>query len=176
MYPNPPWNLLPSPPAAFSFHHCLRLLLFLHLILLPAHCEVTDFRVFSLMGHQEGSHASVRFARETCCSCVNVISLFFNSVISESQKKKPQYEAPVDETVWFIFLHHTCECVCVCVCQRESVCVCVYVWGHASDACVYFLIAKFLISSDMLIWCLWTMAAADCFGSVMGSALDTQLL
>lgn len=70
------------------------------------------------MGYQEGLHASFRsLGRGVVCACEVD---FCNSRI----RTKPQYEAPVDETV---------RCgVCVCVCVR------------ANDTCL-FVIARFLI-------------------------------
>lgn len=55
-------------------------------------CSSWSDWIFLFMGHQEGSHALLLVSYK----CVNVT------------REKPQYEAPVDETVWFIFLHHTC--------------------------------------------------------------------
>lgn len=127
MYPNPPWNLLPSPPAAFSFHHCLRLLLFLHLILLPAHCEVTDIRVFFSHG------ASRRFAcfgqvrsgdMLFVCECDFFILQLCNIRITKkkSHSMKLLWMRLCDSYFCTILVS-----VCVCVCVSARVCVCVYV-------------------------------------------------
>lgn len=105
------------------------------------------------MGHQEGSHASVRFARETCCSCVNVISLFFNSVISESQKKshsmKLLWMRLCDSYFCTILLS---VCVCVCVSARECVCVCMCVRTCQWCMCLFFnsQILDFIRHVDMV--------------------------
>lgn len=153
MYPNPPWNLLPSPPAAFSFHHCLRLLLFLHLILLPAHCEVTDFRVFFSHG------ASRRFAcfgqvrsgdMLFVCECDFFILQLCN--IRITKKKATVWSSCGWDCVIHIFAPYLWVCVCVCVSARECVCVCMCVRTCQWCMCLFFnsQILDFIRHVDMV--------------------------
>lgn len=158
---------LNAPPTAFSFHYCLKLITLCCLYIsfsFLLNCE--DFRgVFLLRGNK-------KVCMPRLCRSEDVLFVCECDFCNIRVTKKPQYEAPVDEIVWFIFLHHTC----VCVSGWMSVCVCVR--RHANDACLIFYsqILDFIVHFDMVSLILWTMAVLDCVGLVMGLALDTGLL
>lgn len=88
----------------------------MHLILLPALQEVTDRRgVFRLRGIKNVCVCDVCFWEnvQMVCEC---------DFCHVGVTKKPQFEAPVDKTMIYIFAPYLCVCV-LCVCRNVCVCV-----------------------------------------------------